>query len=301
MEIKLDLSVTPFSLEHTLQCGQLFRWEKIGDHWYGVVREKIIKAKQKHDTLCFQVSSNTTGSEFIRHYFRLDDDLPCILSQINKDCVIKEAVKSVYGLRLIRQEPWECLISYICATYKNIPAIKRMIWNLSRKFGRKIEFETYEFYTFPTPNKLASASLKELKSCELGFRAASVFETAKIIECGEFDFEALRKTDYVQAKKALMSLPGVGNKVADCILLFSLDKLEAFPVDVWVKRVVLEHYIEYLDSKFLGRLSRENSLTAGEYSKVSEFGRKYFGIYAGYAQEYLYHWKRSVSGIHKKS
>lgn len=295
MEIKLDFSVTPFNLEHTLQCGQLFRWDKIGDYWYSVVREKVIKIRQSDDTLQFQIFLSDLDIAFLRHYFRLDDDLPYILSQIKKDEIIKKAIHSLYGLRITRQEPWECLISYVCATYKNIPAIKKMILNLSKTFGRKIKFESRSFYTFPKPSDLANASLKELKECGLGFRARSVLETAKIVESEDFDLEALRKMDYEKAKHELLSLPGVGNKVADCILLFSFDKLEAFPVDVWMKRIVLESYSKSFSPEFVEKVSEKNSLTASEYLKISEFGRKYFGTYAGYAQEYLFHWKRLSS------
>jgi N-glycosylase/DNA lyase len=168
-----------------------------------------------------------------------------------------------------------------------------MIQNLSRMFGKRIEFENSEFYTFPKPDELAKASLKELKNCGLGLRAGSVLETAKYVENGDFDLEALMEMDYAKAKKELMSLRGVGNKVADCILLFSLDKLEAFPTDVWIKRIILEHYSNSLSPEFIEKVSKKNSLTASDYLKIGEFGRNYFGIYAGYAQEYLYHWKRS--------
>jgi len=303
MEVKLDLSVLPFNLEHTLECGQLFRWGKMGDCWYGVAKEKVIKIRQNDNALQFQIFPNETDTKFIRHYFRLDDDLPHILSQIKKDKVIKKVVSSLYGLRIIRQEPWECLISYICATYKNIPAIKKMLQNLSKRFGKIIKFENHSFYTFPKPSDLARASLKELRNCGLGFRAGYVLENAKIVENGDFDLEALRKTDYEKAKYELLSLPGVGNKVADCILLFSLDKLEAFPVDVWIKRIVLEFYFKFFSSEFVEKVSEKNSLTTGEYLKISEFGRKYFGAYAGYAQEYLFHWKRlsSILSVRKKT
>lgn len=295
MEIKLDLAVMPFNLDYTLQCDQLFRWEKIGSYWFGVVKEKVIKIKQNGEKLQFQFFPNEIDIEFIQHYFRLDDNLPHILSQIKKDKTIEEAIHSLYGLRIARQEPWECLISYLCATYKNIPAIRKIIQNLSKTFGRKIEFENHSFFTFPRPTDLAKASLKELRNCGLGFRASSVLENAKIVESGNFDLESLKKIDYEMAKRKLLSLPGVGNKVADCILLFSLDKLEAFPVDVWMKRIALEFYSKSFSPEFIEKVSGKNSLTANEYLKINEFGRKYFGAYAGYAQEYLFHWKRLSS------
>jgi N-glycosylase/DNA lyase len=295
VEIYLDPSATPFNLEHSLQCGQLFRWQKIGDYWYGVAQEKVTKIRQSSEVLQFQILPSEVNNDFLWHYFRLDDNLPHILSQIKKDKVIEKAINLLYGLRLTGQEPWECLISYICATYKNIPAIKKMVQNLSEKFGKQIKFENRCFYTFPKPNDLAKASLHELKNCGLGFRANYVLETAKIVENGDFDFEVLRRLDYNKARSELLSLPGVGNKVADCILLFSLDKLEAFPIDVWIKRILLEFYSSFFDSEFVEKVSTITSLTPYEYQKLSNFARKYFGSYAGYAQEYLFHWKRLQS------
>lgn len=293
MDIQLDRSIVPFSLEYTLQCGQLFRWEKLGDWWYGVVEGTVVKIRQISDKLTFQTFPRNMNTEFIKDYFRLNDDLLSILSQINKDEHMRRAIQRFHGLRISRQEPWECLISYICATYKNIPAIKNMILNLSKLFGRKITFEGHDFYTFPKSNDLAHASLEEIRSCGLGFRAERILETSKILNCGEFNLEDLRKMDYEKARQKLLSLPGVGQKVADCVLLFSLDKLEAFPVDIWIKRAVIEFYPSYFERSFIERVSSKNSITPHEYKIISSFGREYFGKYAGYAQEYLFHLSRT--------
>jgi N-glycosylase/DNA lyase len=168
-----------------------------------------------------------------------------------------------------------------------------MILNLSKLFGRKITFEGHDFYTFPKPNDLAHASLEEIRSCGLGFRAERILETSKILNCGEFNLEDLRKMDYEKARQKLLSLPGVGQKVADCVLLFSLDKLEAFPVDIWIKRAVIEFYPSYFERSFIERVSSKNSITPHEYKIISSFGREYFGKYAGYAQEYLFHLSRT--------
>jgi len=293
MEIQLDQSSSPFNLEHTLRCGQLFRWEKMGDWWYGIVGEKVVKIRQINDRLVFQAFPEKVYANFVENYFRLDDDLPFILSRIGEDKHVRRAIRCFGGLRISRQDPWECLISYICATYKNIPAIKNMILNLSKRFGRKITFNSHHFYTFPKPSDLAHASLEEIKGCKLGFRAVSVLEASKIIDRGEFRLEDLRKMDYEKAKHELLSLPGVGQKVADCVLLFSLDKLEAFPVDVWMKRVILDFYPDYFEDSFVERVVGKSSITPGEYETIGSFGRRYFGEYAGYAQEYLFLLSRS--------
>ena len=184
MEIKLDWSTVPFSLEHTLDCGQLFRWEKLDDWWYGVAADRVIKIKQSGERLIFQVFPETANQGFIENYLRLDDNLPAILSEISKDEHMRKAIRLFCGLRISRQEPWECLISYICATYKSIPAIKKMINNISRRFGKKLTFDGYDFYTFPKPTDLTQTSPKDLRSCGLGFRAERVLETAKIIDSG---------------------------------------------------------------------------------------------------------------------
>lgn len=293
MRIQLDLAKTPFDLGHSLSCGQVFRWRQDGDSWVGVVRQKVLKIKQ-HDRniLEFEASGNDVGDGFVGRYFRLDDDLPWIYSQISKDELVRDAVKRFRGLRLLRQEPWECVISYICATFKNIPAIKQMIYMLSKGFGMPIMFEGAEFYGFPECHTLAEASLESLRRCGLGYRAAFVRETARVVYRGGFDLESLRDLPYDLAKRKLMALPGVGSKVADCVLLFSLDKLEAFPIDIWMKRVVLEHYSERFEPGFVEKLRSGDGLSKSEYQAVYLFGREYFGEFVGYAQEYLYHFKR---------
>jgi N-glycosylase/DNA lyase len=293
MEIKLDRSTVPFSLEHTLDCGQLFRWQKLGDWWYGVVAGRVVKIKQSGERLIFQVFPETTNQGFVENYLRLDDDLPSILSQIGKDEHIRKAINLFCGLRIVRQEPWECLISYICATYKSIPAIKKMVNSISRCFGKKLTLDGYDFYTFPKPSDLAKACPKDLRSCGLGFRAERALETARLVDSREFPLETLRNMDYMEAKRELLSLPGVGSKVADCVLLFSLEKLEAFPIDVWMKRAATTLYASHFDSSFIKRAASKSSLTPKEYETIGSFGREYFGRYAGYAQEYLFHFLRT--------
>ena len=293
MEIKLNSSTVPFSLEHTLDCGQLFRWEKLGDWWYGVVADRVVKIKQDNKRLIFQVFPETANQGFIESYLRVDDDLPYILSQISKDDYMRKAINLFCGLRLCRQDPWECLISYICATYKSIPAIKKMISNISRCFGKKLTFDSIDFYTFPHPAELAQICPKDLRSCGLGFRTERLLETAKRVDRGELSLESLKRLDYHDAKRELLGLPGVGQKVADCVLLFSLEKLEAFPIDVWIKRAATTFYASHFDSSFIERVKGKGSITPKEYETIGAFGREYFGNYAGYAQEYLFHFLRT--------
>ena len=287
--MRIQLSpLTPFNLDFTLSCGQTFRWDKKDDWWYGVAGEKVLKIRQNGNTLEFE----NVDADFVKSYFRLHDNLPMIFSHICKDKHIKTAIKEFRGLRILRQDSWECLISYICATYKSISAIKQMLLNLSKKFGEEMHFNGCSFNMLPTPTKLAKATVKELAGCGLGYRARYVSETAKAVCEDSFDFEHLKRSDYETARANLLNFPGVGPKVADCVLLFSLEKLEAFPVDVWIRRVVLRHYAEHFPHQFVKKISHEKSLNNSEYAKLNLFGRRYFGEYAGYAQEYLYHYER---------
>jgi N-glycosylase/DNA lyase len=288
MRIELNPSC-PFSLDVTLCCGQVFRWDKRDSWWYGVVNRNAFKIRQIGDNLEFE----NVDADFVRNYFGLHDDLSKIFSQINKDKHIKQAIDTFKGLRIIRQDPWECLISYICATYKNISAIKQMLSNLSKKFGEKIHYDGYDFYTFPTAEKLAKTHVDRLRKCGLGYRAEYVLETANKVYEAKFDLEHLKHMSYEKAKIELQNFSGVGLKVADCVLLFSLDKFEAFPVDVWIKRAILRYYVNHFSNEFVEKISRKKSPTKSEYKQLNLFGRRYFGKYAGYAQEYLYHYVRS--------
>jgi len=284
--VKLD--GISLNLDVTLCCGQVFRWNKKGDWWYGVADDKAFKVRQINSELEFA----NADTKFVENYFGLDDNLKKISANIGRDEHIGKALRKFWGLRIIRQDPWECLISYICATYKNIPAIKHMLLNLSSRYGEKILLDGMEFSTFPKPEKLAKAPVEDLLDCGLGYRAKYVQVTSKRIFENDFELESLRKLPYTQAKKQISTFAGVGPKVADCVLLFSLGKTEAFPVDRWVERVILNHYVEKLPPELAHKLQKREGLTNANYAKLNVFGREYFGEYAGYAQEYLYHYER---------
>jgi N-glycosylase/DNA lyase len=279
----------PFNLDLSICCGQVFRWKKIGEWWYGVVGENVFKIRQCGSELEF----DGVSGEFVKDYFGLNDDLGQITGCIGRDDYIKAALHRFEGLRIVRQEPWECLISFICATYKNIAAIQQMLSKISEKFGEKKVFDGIDFYIFPSTKRLALASENGLRECGLGYRAKYVQATAKKIWVEKFDLESLKAIPYLEARKKLVEFPGVGLKVADCVLLFSLEKMEALPVDVWIKRVILNHYANQLPEALLKKLSTHDSLSNSEYEKLNAFGRSYFGRYAGYAQEYLFHYERT--------
>jgi len=261
-----------FNLDHTLRCGQVFRWQKRGDEWIGIVKDSVVSIKQKGDIL---VAKSNLTPEDIASYFRLDDDMENIYEHISKDKLMKEVIARYRGLRLVRQDPWECLISYVCSINNRIPQIEHMIQNLSARFGEEI----YDgVYGFPGPERLADASHDELKKCKLGFRVDWILDIAKKVCEGELQLEKLRDMDYQSAKRELLKVNGVGDKVADCVLIYSLDKLEAFPVDVHIRRVVQREYLKN------GRISDK---------RIGEWARQYFSEYAGYAQQYLFHYERT--------
>lgn len=279
-----------FNLDHTLDCGQVFRWERedICDgngngnvyHWVGVVKGDVVRAK--HDIENGTVFVDTSlPREFIAYYFRLDDDLPLILNSIGKDSHIRGAIENYHGLRLIRQEPWECMISYMLATASSIPTIKKRISSLSRMFGGKI---SEGYYSFPDAKSLADADKSDIVDCKLGFRAGRIQKAAQQVADGEFCFDELFEMDYPDARAQLMKIKGIGEKVADCILLFSFDKMESFPVDTHVRQVVEKYYTG--DEYFRDNMTNH---------KMGEWGRRYFGEYCGYAQEYLYYYWRMRS------
>jgi len=261
----------------------------MGDWWYGVVKGNVFKIRQCTAELEF----DGVNSEFITSYFGLNDDLQQISRCIGRDDHIRKALRRFEGLRIVRQDPWECLISFICATYKSIAGIELMLRKLSMKFGEKKAFDELDFYTFPTADKLALAGGNELRDCGLGYRAKYVQETAKKIRESRTELESLKTLPYLEARDDLVKFPGVGLKVADCVLLFSLEKMEAFPVDVWVKRAILNNYSKQLPRLLVEKLSTHDSLSTSEYKKLNAFGRSYFGEYAGYAQEYLFHYERT--------
>jgi N-glycosylase/DNA lyase len=279
----------PFDLDFSLCCGQVFRWQKLGSWWYGVVGKNVFKVRQCGANLEFE----GIGEEFVRDYFGLNDNLKEISQCIEKDDYIRLALCKFKGLRIVRQVPWECLISFICATYKSIAAIELMLKKISAKYGEKQVFDDMDFYTFPTVERLANASENGLRECGLGYRAKYVQVTARKIRDDKVKLEDLKNLPYLEARKNLLRFSGVGLKVADCVLLFSLRKTEAFPVDVWVKRVILKHYSDHFPKEAVKKMQNHNSLTNSEYLKIGAFARDYFGVYAGYAQEYLFHYERT--------
>jgi len=266
-----------FSLDQTLGCGQVFRWDKTkAGWWYGVVGRHVIKIRQDSQKLTFEGAS----VPFVTQYFSLDTNLQLILETIDRDPFIDSAIRRCRGLHLIRQPKWECLISYICSTNSNIPMIRRRIGTIAEQFGREIIFEGKKYYAFPEPSAITCSDGKALTECRLGYRTPYVFNTACSIGNIKQWEKAITSMGFEAARRELMKLFGVGPKAADCVLLFAFQKYEAFPVDVWIRRIMQQHYIR--------NLTTTSGLTAREYDCIRSFAREHFGEYCGYAQEYLY-------------
>lgn len=270
------------NLNLTINSGQVFLWNKVGSTWFGIDNEDLLVIRENP----FEIVSSPRK---MNKFFREDDNLDNIIEDISKDKLVKKAVKHFSGLRLIRQDPFQCYISFICSSNSTIRNIKRMLENLCKKFGNKVEFEKEQFFTFPKPEKLANASNKDLLSCGLGFRAKYVKHAAKMIISEKINFESLRNEDYKSALEVLKTVPGIGNKVADCILLFSLDKLESFPLDRWTQRILQKYYSRVFDDIQI------KSLTEKKYSMLHEKIVEYFGPYAGYSQQFLFKMERDLN------
>jgi N-glycosylase/DNA lyase len=260
----------PFDLEKTLSCGQAFRWERSGNRWYGVVGDRVLKLGQEEGRLRYYGAPES----FIRDYFQLDLDLPPILASIDRDPLIHSSLFRCHGLRIIRQPEWECLASYICATYANIPGIRHRIELLARSFGKPVRFEGRTYYGFPTPDALASAEDYTMRECKVGYRAPYLCETARRVQADPALFDRIAALGYEDAHRELLRLKGVGNKVADCVLLFAFRRYEAVPVDVWIARILSTCY-------GTGTVLRT-------YPRLQGLARELFGEFAGYAQEYLF-------------
>jgi N-glycosylase/DNA lyase len=270
------------NIETTINSGQVFLWNKIGDRWIGVDGQDIIVLNQSP-------FSTRSSSNKINNFFREEDNIKKILANISRDKIVSRAVKQSPGLRLIRQDPFQCYISFICSSNSSIQNIKSMLENLCKKFGTRQEFDGYELATFPKAETLANASMKDLVKCKLGFRAKYVKEASKAVDSGTIDFNWLKKTDYQTAVLSLKNILGIGNKVADCIALFSLDKMEAFPIDTWTQRILLKYY-----KKFFNNIT-EKPVTEKKYEKLHGEIVDYFGPYAGYAQQFLFKMERDLN------
>jgi N-glycosylase/DNA lyase len=285
----------------------MFLWDQIGNSWYGIYGDNVIKFSasttnfnsftrgNKNNTIQFSSYPEVEGWE--RKVFRVDDDIKKIISTVSNDTLVYKAIRKYPGLRLMRQEPHQCIFSFVCASNTNMLMTRKMLKSLSKKFGYKVIFDGKEFYTFPSVNALNKASINELQSCGVGYRAKAIKAVAKHIISGNLDIDNLIRIKYHDAKEELLKVYGIGNKIADCILLFSLDKLDAFPIDVWILRALSRYYSWLFNENENGNKYRMTErITINQYKVLSSVMRNYFGKYSGYAQQYIFYYIRESAG-----
>ena len=264
-------------IDNSINSGQVFLWEKCGSDWYGINGQDILKINK--NAVIKSIQNSKTD------FFRKNDNMQEIIKSISKDKTVKEAIKQYEGLRIFKQDPFQCMISFIISSNSNIQKIKNSLEKITRKFGVKVEIQNKEFFLFPKPEKLANASIEEIKKCGVGYRAPFIKQAAEMVFSKKIDFKYLEKLDYKEAKKNICLIPGVGNKVADCILLFSLNKLEAFPLDTWMIKILEKYYSNEFKIE-------TKTITQKQYEILHEKIVNYFGPYCGYAQQFLFKMER---------
>lgn len=276
-------NLSDFELAHIFECGQCFRWRRINENDYiGTTPYGVLEIQKINDKMIQIDGTFVEYGEFanvknaISEYLDLNTDYTNIKTIISRDDVnLQKAIQYGGGIRILNQDPWEMLISFIISAANNIPRISKTIENISKEYGKEIIYKNEKYYLFPTPEELAKASVEDLRRLNLGFRDKYVYNAAQLINDKKMNLEEICKMSYKDAKKELKKFDGVGDKVADCILLFSMKKKEAFPVDTWIKKVMANLYNESEDIK-----------------KIATFAEDKFGEYAGIAQQYLFYYMR---------
>ena len=282
-----EIPAPDFDLEKTLNSGQVFHWEKIDNGFMGTIGDLPVYVEQ-----CGNVKVRCVGTpqparetralpRTVARYFALDHPLAEICDSFPSDPIMNAARDFCRGLRIIRQPKWECLAMFICSSMKQVAHIRQISRNLRERFGEAGKVDGHLVHTFPSARRLAESSEKELRECALGYRAKNLLATARLVGSGEASLEAWSALSDVDLREKLCELPGVGAKVANCVMLFAYERLRAFPIDVWIERVLRENYFP--------RARKLNAV------RLQAFTQKYFGDHGGYAQQYLFHHARMAS------
>jgi N-glycosylase/DNA lyase len=294
----VKISAPAFDLAKTLDSGQVFHWEKVDDGFVGTIGERAVYVEQCGSVLQVRASegeldclkqSSCDGARVdgrmvgrtVAHYFALDHPLAEICASFPNDPIMNAARNFCRGLRIIRQPKWECLATFICSSMKQVAHIRQISKALRERFGVARKIDNYVGYTFPSATRLAKSSERELRKCALGYRAKNLLATAQLVRSGAIDLEASSALSDADLRKKLCELPGVGAKIANCVMLFAYERLRAFPIDVWIERVLREKYFP-----------RTKKVMA---QRLREFCETYFGEHGGYAQQYLFHHARIAS------
>ena len=274
-----------FELDNIFECGHCFRWNEEEDESYtGIIKYGILNVRKENQNIVFRGKLTKDIKDVVEEYFDFSTDYEFIKEKLSKiDNNMKTSVEYGYGIRILKQDLWECIISFIISANNNIPRIKGIIDRMSKKCGKRIEFEGKEYFLFPTVEELAKLSVEDLTNLGLGFRDKRIYNTTKMILEKEVDLMYLENIDdTIKIREELLKLDGVGPKVADCIMLFSLKRFDVFPIDVWVRRVMNDLYIKSAD---------ENKVDKKQLNRLAE---EKFGNISGLAQQYLFYWRREL-------
>ena len=272
-----------FNLKDIFECGQCFRWNKEDDESYtGIFENNVINVQSNGSKIIFKGICKENIQKVVTNYFDLNRNYTKIKNELSKiDNYMKNSIEYGEGIRILNQDLWETIISFIISANNNIPRIKGIIERLSKNYGNEIIWNEKKYYTFPTAEELRNVSVEEYRKLGLGFRDIRVYETTQMILNKEVDLEKLFNEKTETVREELLKLSGVGPKVADCILLFStLKRFEVFPIDVWVRRVINDLYIKNEDEKKVSK------------KQILEIAKNKYGNLAGIAQQYLFYWRR---------
>lgn len=275
-----------FSLKHIFECGQCFRWNKEVDGSYtGVVKSNVLNVKEDNRRIVFEGMCEDNIKDLVTSYFNLNTDYEKIKKELAKvDEYLRTSIEFGNGIRILKQDLWETLISFIISANNNIPRIKGIIEKLSKQYGKEIKYNGKSYWTFPNIEDLSKASVDDLRKLGLGFRDKRIYETSKLFLDGRYSVKEIESLeDTKKIRNLLLELPGVGPKVADCILLFGLNRFDVFPIDVWVRRVMNELYIKNEDE------------TKVKKEEIENLAKKKYAGFAGIAQQYLFYWKRETA------
>ena len=275
-------NVCDFDLAQTLECGQCFHFVKLDEEDYVLTAKGyVLHVSQEADTVTFYDTDKDEYVNVWKDYFVMDRDYSAIKKKLlEKADRLKDAIESMWGVRILNQDFFETLISFIISQNKQIPHIKKIVADISAKFGTyKGTYGGADMYTFPTLEQLANASEEDFKELKTGFRAPYIMDAIRRNMAGQFDINELKSMDYDSCIKELMTIKGVGEKVANCVSLFGLGKKEAFPVDVWIKRIMETMYFDGVDTP---------------KDKIAAFAKEQFGELGGFAQQYLFYYGKSI-------
>ena len=279
-------NVKSFELRDIFECGQCFRWNKQEDGSYtGVFKNNVLNVKKNKDEIIFEGICENDIQQTVKNYFDFNRNYEKIKEQLSKiDQNMKKSIEYGNGIRILNQDLWETIISFIISANNNIPRIKGIIERLSEKYGDEIKYKENKYYTFPTPEQLKNVTVEEYRKLGLGFRDIRLYETTKMILNKQVDIENMKNNpNTIEVREELLKLSGVGPKVADCILLFSdLKRFEVFPIDVWVRRVMNDLYIKNEDETKVNK------------KQIEKIANEKFGDLAGLAQQYLFYWRREA-------